>query len=934
MPDLICKSNYNLIDNLCYSTCGDKIVTYDEQCDDGNLIYGDGCHFCQFTCQDSCLNCIQGICYYCQEGYQLIQSKCLPICGDGVKANDEQCEIVDQSLIVFRCLNCKYECDINCQICLFGICQICQVGYFMSSNKQICNLDYLSKISENNFKCNDYCLSCVNGICGLCFEGRYLFNDECIQMNLQNGIYVDVSSLDSCGDFKININEECEDNNINPFLSCLNCKFQCDFYCINCLFGKCQGCQFGYIVNDNFKCQPECGDGIVVPFQDEQCDIQDDGCLNCKFKCQPYCIKCDLHYCFECETGYQVDQLNLNFCILASFCGDGVIDQEFEDCDDQNDKPYDGCFQCKFQCESNCQECQQGICQKDICSSGTIWRNNSCISIVIDNCEIQEEGNCISCKTKYDLINNQCVLTKNNNLNTESSNNYLCRESECAFSKSPYMSLLFLNQTFALQFVQVNFDQQVRLNNNNSNQKQAFNISILNLDESYYSISVIPIQEFSFDLQFVQYEIIIKFLLSFETKPILQLQLNQEIVNSYNQKIDQYIQSISLQQPIIISEQDKQSSFQLQKYNKGLMIGTISICFLCLFSQGFIFVETLNFLQYQSFLRFINVEYPENLFIYYQAQEMLSIDNYLEFLYINEYLEILTGKDQTIKSNGKLQLFNIEVDLLTHIFPQFLQVISLVIFIITFKKVWPLLYQFQIFIINKFPQFFQSPTNRVAKIIILYLGKINKNIKKQIYWCLSFSLNSIRTFLIINQWDLLFKVILCYNHIQINNIRTLLQILFSTLILCSYIYFIFKAFYQCIPKKNHDHKLRLDFNFMVFNFCRTISFHLFLIILQDQFVLQCLSLSINNFSQCIIIYKYFQCNKFEKIALVINEGFLSIFTITQLVYLKQGFFDISSENIVRIGFFHVYLLLFTLAITLIKQCLPIFNKFVQLIRKK
>ncbi|CAK74181.1 unnamed protein product (macronuclear) [Paramecium tetraurelia] len=105
---LQCKSGYNRIDNLCYSICGDKIITQDEQCDDGNFIIGDGCHLCQFSCQDSCLYCLQGICYNCQEGYQLIQSKCYSICGDGLQKNNEQCDINSSIQIYQNCQSCKF----------------------------------------------------------------------------------------------------------------------------------------------------------------------------------------------------------------------------------------------------------------------------------------------------------------------------------------------------------------------------------------------------------------------------------------------------------------------------------------------------------------------------------------------------------------------------------------------------------------------------------------------------------------------------------------------------------------------------------------------------------------------------------------------------------------------------------------------------------
>ncbi|CAD8128478.1 unnamed protein product [Paramecium sonneborni] len=35
---------------MCYSICGDQYVTPCEQCDDGNLIFDDGCHLCQKIC--------------------------------------------------------------------------------------------------------------------------------------------------------------------------------------------------------------------------------------------------------------------------------------------------------------------------------------------------------------------------------------------------------------------------------------------------------------------------------------------------------------------------------------------------------------------------------------------------------------------------------------------------------------------------------------------------------------------------------------------------------------------------------------------------------------------------------------------------------------------------------------------------------------------
>ncbi|CAD8122659.1 unnamed protein product [Paramecium sonneborni] len=71
---LVCKVGYKRIDNLCYSICGDKIVTEDEECDDGNLKFGDGCHQCYFSCP--CSMCIDRICVGCPEDHFLYKYTC------------------------------------------------------------------------------------------------------------------------------------------------------------------------------------------------------------------------------------------------------------------------------------------------------------------------------------------------------------------------------------------------------------------------------------------------------------------------------------------------------------------------------------------------------------------------------------------------------------------------------------------------------------------------------------------------------------------------------------------------------------------------------------------------------------------------------------------------------------------------------------------
>ncbi|CAK74184.1 unnamed protein product (macronuclear) [Paramecium tetraurelia] len=605
-----------IIDNLCYSICGDKTITQDEQCDDGNFIIGDGCHLCQFSCQDSCLYCLQGICYNCQEGYQLIQSKCYSICGDGLQKNNEQC---DQQIKIQDSIKLNQNCDVNC-------------------------------------------ISCLEGICGLCSQGNYLFKNQC-NSNHITVIFVGNDDLNVCGDSKIMDNEECEDNNLNPFDGCYNCECQCDINCVDWLIWKLQG-MFSWF----FKC----GDGIVVPFSNEQCDDDNEGCINCQFKCKPYCSKCDLQYCIQCQIGLlPLD----NFCI--SICGDGIVINEYEECDDSNELPFDGCYECKFQCTLHCQICNKGECLK--CNNDYALSNNKCLL----NTE-QDDLNSFNNNTSYGQ--NPEWLSLNDDM--------ICRGYECVYSKKPRMKLTYKTQSFALQYVEITFDQEVKFIDEVQKDKNLFNISIKDLDSQYYNIKINSIQDISFDLQHAQYQVQVELFLQLQTKPVLLVQLNQEIINGNNQTLFNSNQSITLQTPKIMSEQLKQVSNYAQQSNKAFMIGAILICIISLVSgESSFVVETLNLLQYQSFLRFINVEYPENLYIYFQAQELLSISSYLQLFQIDDYLNLITRKEKQIDLNGKFQQYNVEADLFTNILPQLIQFLVLVTLLYFAENLYNILFR-------------------------------------------------------------------------------------------------------------------------------------------------------------------------------------------------------------------------------------------------
>ncbi|CAD8146600.1 unnamed protein product [Paramecium octaurelia] len=173
-----------------------------------------------------------------------------------------------------------------------------------------------------------------------------LIGDQCL--NCQDGWILDEfqqSCSPICGDMIIKGYEECDDGNLISYDGCFQCKHQCIDSCKTCILGICKQCLEGFVLNSNNYCDPQCGDGIVIPYSIEQCDIKDDedqsGCKDCKYT---NCKQSFLSNCLECEEGFifLVDQCypycdNINFLEQLENCEDGDL-QSFQDCieDGQN----------------------------------------------------------------------------------------------------------------------------------------------------------------------------------------------------------------------------------------------------------------------------------------------------------------------------------------------------------------------------------------------------------------------------------------------------------------------------------------------------------------------------------------------------------------------------------------------------------------------
>lgn len=76
------------------------------------------------------------------------------------------------------------------------------------------------------------------------------------------------------------------------------------------------------------------------------------------FDCIEGCSNCIRGTCLDCKTGWEYNELEK---ICIPICGDSLI-THFEECDDGNNVPYDGCHLCKYSCAHNCKTCQFGNC--------------------------------------------------------------------------------------------------------------------------------------------------------------------------------------------------------------------------------------------------------------------------------------------------------------------------------------------------------------------------------------------------------------------------------------------------------------------------------------------------------------------------------------------------------------------------------------------
>ncbi|CAD8149854.1 unnamed protein product [Paramecium octaurelia] len=766
-----------------------------------------------------------------------------------------------------------------------------------------------------------------------------------------------------CGDGIIQGQEQCDDANLISNDSCYQCKYSCINFCKTCVFGICFECVFGFDLNSDFNCVSLCGDGNVVPYSAEQCDLTDSGewdhCQDCRFVFIANCRRQLLSMCLVCEHGYQLLD---NQCF--PHCGDKFVLQQYEECDDGNLQPYDGCFECKFQCAEDCNICYLGQCILK-CEDGYRFVNNRCLSVCGDQIVTKEEdcddgntiqfdgcfdckysyscpencrecysGICLKCNDYYELlISNQCKFQlqlqlqcgdgflqqqeecDDGNLEVLDGcrdclieQNWICTAmirdspSQCAFIQAPKIVMTYLNMTSNLQYIRVQFNQQVKIYSTQP-LSETINFKLSNLNKKSWNSSLYVIEDVGSYVSFGEYVIEIEIHQLLEFRPILTIEVNQTVANMDNSVLDDFTKSITLQYPQYLEETQKEYAYKLKNLNMYLIYGLSGItCAHLILGSGNLFIEILAILQSQQYLRYINLQFPQNLEIYFSVNDLLTIQpllDFLDFQYIFSLFEL--QQNQQPYSEGKFAVYQQNPSLIINLSFQILQCLTFLFLILLCNLIKKVMFKW-IFCQRNF---------YYASTLSMYVNpKMVFNCQKSFYKiCLKLlnlekymSFQGLQKALILNGWDMTFKILLYTRTFSTSNYLDIVQIIMTCVLLTLYFTILLDSF-KCKQKLS---KMK---RFEILSYGRQFFFLFYLINFQNSQILQLGLLFMTNVLQISLLFSYRQIqNTKNYIVQMVVEISVLTFMLSSFLYIKECNEYFNEERKIILGWIHIIIL--------------------------
>ncbi|CAD8135616.1 unnamed protein product [Paramecium octaurelia] len=828
---------------------------------------------------------------YCQFGDSPSQ-QCSQFCGDQIVQSTEECD--DGNTTPFDgCNNCQYECAEGCSNCVKGICLNCyEEWYYQIATKNCQRIVLEEQVQEciNDIgcinqgevwhqKCSINCILCYQDICLECQQGYNLLAGECQEI---------------CGISAISIFQ---------YPNCF-----CDQNCELCSFGMCKQCIDTYTLMDE-KCLVICGDGLVtigVEECDDKNDIPNDGCFQCVYQCQQSCNTCEKGICTDyCKNG--MAKVNGQ---CQSYCGNQII-EENEQCEDNNDIQFDGCYLCEYSCPLYCSICDEGKCLE--CHLHFYYDNStfSCQSVCGDGILTSETEQCDDSNTNSgDGCSSVCMIEQD----------WICiNNEECIYYKYPELLTNYVFQKNQYQYVQIEFTQQLkRLTDTQVDYSNFVSATIISLDQSKYNISIIPVSNASTTLSWVIYAIEIYIDQELNDPPYLNISLLEPLYNEFDIRLTNQISILQIKIPNYLSKEDIEISKNLLAYSEKSIysLGALA-CFLLISGNGLAFWAALEVLQEQSYFKYLNIVYPQNLMIYFEASGIISLRpiynsfNYQELpsFYQFRYFE----------SKEKFEFYQVNANIAENIKSLvFSFIILIVVYILSYKA-------------EKCLTILQNKRycDNNAFLSSLY-NKLKFRSFKNKYSIRKYGLKKLFS---ASCWDIFFMVFLQlsvkqFNQLVVNQTIALTTLFASLLYITSF--FSGKTLFQSIQQYWRD-KLQLFLNlkkcFIMYS----------LVIYQSNYVLQFILICLAN-SLYLLSWIYLKAfiNTFEYYQTLILQVTLLIFLLTTPIYWDLDIFNFQYSTKLILGWFHIFIFLFVIVFFLVadtilslKQVLNFINRSLQ-----
>ncbi|CAD8132519.1 unnamed protein product [Paramecium octaurelia] len=848
---------------------------------------------------------------------------------------------------------------------------ILQLNIYSAFYNDIRDFELFYTEPEITFKnLNEGCLEQINDKCLICQEGW--IQDEFLE-----------NCHPICGDGIIQGQEQCDYIISNH--SCIQCKYSCVQNCQICQFGICLQCIDGFIINSNFTCDPFCGDGNLIPYSVEQCELTVngvwDGCQDCRFISIANCKTNYFSICFECEVGFQMLE---NVCF--PYCGDKLVLQQYEDCDDGNFEPYDGCFQCKFQCIEDCNICDRGQCILK-CGNGYEFVNNNCLSVCGDQVVTKEEdcddgnmikfdgcfqckyscpencydcyqGTCLECIDQYQLlVSNQCKQQLNcgdglvqEEEECDDGNYYAadgCKDciieqnwacitiikdspSQCTFVKAPNLFIHYLNMTQNKQYISIQFTQQVKIYTPQP-LSETLKFELPDIDKQNWNSRLYIIQDVGSYLSFGEYIVQIEVYQLLKFRPLLKILVNQKVANIDNAILVDLEEQITLQYPNYLDQTQKGYSQSLKSLNQYLIYSLSAITILSmLLGSGDLFIEILAILQFQQYLRYINLQYPENLVIYFSINDLITVQPLLDFLQFPQLLQFIDIKSNSEYCDGKFNVYKQNSSLIINLSCQIFQCLIFLFLILLFRWVKRALY-ISIFC-SRYFYFMSSLSLYINPKIILKISQSFYKICLELLKLEKFmSLQGLQKALLLNGWDMIFKTLLYTRNIQTKNYLDAVQVVIVIIILLLYFNILLNFFKSNQQLSNVNRSLRFE----IISFGRQFFFLLFLIYVQNSQILQLGLLLLTSLIQTMFLQKYhLTFNQKNYIVQMVVEISVIAFILSSFLYIQEFNEQFNQKNKILLGWFQAILLSTGIIIELLLICQGLLQKYKLMGRRK